>query len=132
MCVVKEYKMITLGVYSNAKLDVKRKQVDTHLTECCRGWGDPSPIHYMLYGSEKFTDTVQEWFRASNYMTIQLKNDGTRRDSPRRLSPRIWNLVDKCSHIIIFMHPGSDECMKLTASARDTKSVRKMFSVKVI
>jgi len=125
--------MITVGVYSNVKHKMDRVDIDNSLTECCRGWDDPSPIHYMSYGTQQFTESVNSWFTSSSFMSVFLetKRGSLRSNSPRRLSPRIWNLIDNCTHIIIFMHEGSDECFRMLRAALSAKNVRRIFAIKI-
>lgn len=119
--------MITLGIYSSNKYDIDPVRAYKQITQCCTLWDNPSPIHYVLSGTEAFTTSVDKWLQSSDYFCINVtgpgsKRKGSQKSSPRKLSPRLKYMVTMCSHVIILVHDNDDEWMYLI-KALDTKVI---------
>jgi len=120
--------MITLGIYSTMQYTVDPERAYKAITRCCTLWDNPSPIHYVLSGTDVFTHKLDRWFQDSEYFCINItepysrKSSGSRKSSPRRLSPRLKHLVSMCSHVIILVHEKDDEWMYLL-KALDAKVI---------
>ena len=121
--------MITLGVYSSNKYNVDPVRTYKQITQCCTLWDNPSPINYVLSGTEAFTTSVDKWLQDSEYFCINVtgpdpgsKRKGSQKSSPRKLSPRLKHIVKMCSHVIIMVHDNDDEWMYLI-KALDAKVI---------
>ena len=126
--------MVTLGVYSSTKYEVELSDLIAH---CCYLWGDPSPISYLLYGTETFMKNTNKWFKDSDYFCTNLNDAPIRKPrkgsykaiSPRKISPRLRVVIDTCSHVILFMHPNDEECFQLLKLLLKTEC--KVIAIKV-
>ena len=104
--------MFTIGVYSGKNYTIDLPCVYEYISQCCTMWETPSPIRYILYGTDEFIQSVDKWFQDSKYFSTNItRRSGSQRSTPRRL-------LKSCTHVIILVHEKDDEWIYLMKSLK--------------